>query len=305
MRAGPCTLEAATRIHVSQHTRRSLERVIILAATPIGNLGDASPRLREALAEASVIAAEDTRVASHLLQVLGIDNRPRLISMFEHNEGARVDEVLALAEAGSVLVLSDAGMPTISDPGYQLVAAARERDVPVTIIPGPSAVLSALAVSGLPTDRFSFEGFVPRKAGDRARAWAELKADRHTLIFFESPHRLAATLAEMAAVFGETRRASVCRELTKKFEQVKHGTLTDLADWAAEGVRGEIVVVVEGASSSAETVKEGDEDDLVAEVLALAKGGLRLKDACAIVAERSGISKKELYSRTVNASHRP
>lgn len=282
----------------------SLGRVIILAATPIGNLGDVSTRLRTALAEATTIAAEDTRVAIHLLQALGIENRPQLISMYEHNEAARVDDVLALAEEGPVLVLSDAGMPTISDPGYQLVAAARERGVAVTIIPGPSAVLSALAVSGLPTDRFSFEGFVPRKAGDRRRLLAELAPERRTHIFFESPHRVAGTLADMAEVFGADRRASVCRELTKKFEEVRHGTVAELAVWAAEGVRGEIVVVVDGAPAGSAGEADHDWDALVTEVLALASTGMRVKDACSIVSGRTGAGKKELYTRAVDVRGR-
>lgn len=273
--------------------------MIILAATPIGNLGDASPRLREALTEATIIAAEDTRVAAHLLRALDIDNRPRLISMYEHNEAGRVDEILGLAADHSILVLSDAGMPTISDPGYQLVAAARDRDVPVTIIPGPSAVITALAVSGLPTDRFSFEGFVPRKEGERRSLWRALADERRTLIFFESPHRLAATLASMADVFGADRRATVCRELTKKFEEVRHGTLGELTEWAAGGVRGEIAFVVEGATDSASP--PADMDALVVEVRRLTRDGLRLKDACAVVAERTGVSKKDLYTQSVAA----
>lgn len=275
--------------------RPSLDGVIILAATPIGNLGDASQRLRDALATTAVIAAEDTRVAAHLLQALGIDNRPRLISMFEHNEGARVDEVLALATEQTVLVLSDAGMPTVSDPGYQLVAAARDAGVGVSILPGPSAVLSALAVSGLPTDRFSFEGFLPRKPGERRSLFSELAAERRTMVFFESPHRLADSLASMADIFGDERRATVCRELTKKFEEVRHGTLAELAEWAAGGVRGEIALVVEGATGA--RLQPIDMDVAVAEVLELARGGLRLKDACALVAERAGVPKKELYNQ--------
>lgn len=274
--------------------------MILLAATPIGNLGDASARLRDALAEATVIAAEDTRVAARLLHALGVENRPRLISMFEHNEAARIDEVLALATGGDVLVLSDAGMPTVSDPGYQLVAAAREAGVPVSILPGPSAVLAALAVSGLPTDRFSFEGFVPRKSGDRVAALTALAHERRTMVFFDSPHRLAVTLSDMAQVFGQTRRASVCRELTKKFEEVRHGDLALLAAWAADGVRGEIVVVVEGAAEESRPV--ADQDALAREARAIAAdGGIRLKEACARVAKREGISANALYAAAVRA----
>ncbi|HHW50613.1 MAG TPA: 16S rRNA (cytidine(1402)-2'-O)-methyltransferase [Pseudoclavibacter sp.] len=270
--------------------------MIILAATPIGNLGDASPRLREALETASVIAAEDTRMATHLMQALRIGNRPRLISMFEHNELSRVDEVLDLAGEQDVLVISDAGMPTVSDPGYALVAAARERGVEVTALPGPSAPITALALSGLPTDRFSFEGFVPRKAGERARLWRELATDRHTLIFFESARRLAVTLAEMASAFGPDRRASVARELTKKFEQVRTSTLGNLAEWAAQGVRGEIVIVVAGAARQ-ESIP--DPAELVGEVRELTSQGMRLTDACAQVSARTGASRKQLYALAV------
>lgn len=218
--------------------------MIILAGTPIGNLSDASPRLIEAFEQAQVIAAEDTRNTLHLLSSLGVGNRPRMVSMHEYNERERIDELLQLARTGDVLVVSDAGMPTVSDPGYQLVAAARDADVEVQAIPGPSAVLTALAVSGLPTDRFSFEGFVPRRPSERTRLWRALVDETRTMVFFDSPHRVAESLASMAEVFGVERPASLSRELTKRFEQTKRGTLGELAEWAAEGVRGEVVVVV-------------------------------------------------------------
>jgi len=265
--------------------------MIILAATPIGNLGDASPRLRTALAEARVVASEDTRVTQRLLAALGIDNRPRLIALHEHNERQKAAELVELARDADLLVLSDAGMPTVSDPGFPLVAAAAAAGVLVTVIPGPSAVVTALALSGLPTDRFAFEGFLPRKAGERARRLGELAADRRTLVFFEGPSRLAASLAALAEAFGPDRPAAVCRELTKLHEEVRRGPLSELADWAAEGVRGEICIVVGGAPEPG----PADAADAVARVLRRTAEGIRLKDAAAEVAAASGLGKRELY----------
>lgn len=264
--------------------------MIILAGTPIGNLSDASPRLIEAFEQAQVIAAEDTRNTLHLLSSLGVSNRPRMVSMHEYNERERIDELLQLARTGDVLVVSDAGMPTVSDPGYQLVAAARDADVEVQAIPGPSAVLTALAVSGLPTDRFSFEGFVPRRPNERTRLWRALVDETRTMVFFDSPHRVAESLASMAEVFGVERPASLSRELTKRFEQTKRGTLGELAEWAAEGVRGEVVVVVGGAPARA-----AEPEDHVDAVLALVDQGARLKDASAQVAQQFGVSRRALY----------
>lgn len=265
--------------------------MIILAATPIGNLGDASPRLRTVLAEACLVASEDTRVTQRLLAALGIENRPRLIALHEHNERQKAAELVELARDADLLVLSDAGMPTVSDPGFPLVAAAAAAGVLVTAIPGPSAVVTALALSGLPTDRFAFEGFLPRKAGERARRLAELAADRRTLVFFEAPTRLAASLAALAEAFGAERPAAVCRELTKLHEEVRRGPLAELADWATAGVRGEICIVVGGASEPG----PADAGDAVARVLELTAGGARLKDAAAEVAAATGLGKRELY----------
>jgi 16S rRNA (cytidine1402-2'-O)-methyltransferase len=265
--------------------------MIILAATPIGNLGDASPRLRTALAEARLVASEDTRVTQRLLAALGIENRPKLIALHEHNERQKAAELVELARDADLLVLSDAGMPTVSDPGFPLVAAAAAAGVLVTAIPGPSAVVTALALSGLPTDRFAFEGFLPRKAGERARRLAELAADRRTLVFFEAPTRLAASLAALAEAFGAERPAAVCRELTKLHEEVRRGPLAELADWAAAGVRGEICIVVGGAPEPG----PADAGDAVARVLELTAGGARLKDAAAEVAAATGLGKRELY----------
>ncbi|WP_448005470.1 16S rRNA (cytidine(1402)-2'-O)-methyltransferase [Agromyces bauzanensis] len=270
--------------------------MIILAATPIGNLGDASARLREALEQATVVASEDTRVTQRLLAGLGIANRPRLIALHEHNERQKAAELVELAHDRDLLVLSDAGMPTVSDPGFPLVQAAVAAGVEVTAIPGPSAVVTALAVSGLPTDRFAFEGFLPRKAGERARRLAELAGDRRTLVFFESPSRLAASLTALADAFGTERPAAVCRELTKLHEEVRRGGLAELAAWAEGGVRGEIVIVVGGAPE-----ERADAAGALDRVLALAASGTRLKDAAALVAAESGVGKRDLYEAALAA----
>lgn len=276
---------------------RQTGAVIILAATPIGNLGDASARLRQALEEASVVASEDTRVTQRLLAALGIANRPKLIALHEHNERARAADLVELARDGDLLVLSDAGMPTVSDPGFVLVQAAVAAGVDVTAIPGPSAVITALAVSGLPTDRFAFEGFLPRKQGERMRRLAELAADRRTLVFFEAPSRLAASLESLAESFGADRPAAVCRELTKLHEEVRRGPLAELAEWAAAGVRGEICIVVGGAAEPA----PADAGEAVARVVALAASGTRLKDAAAIVAAEAGLGRRDLYEAALEA----
>ncbi len=272
--------------------------MIILAATPIGNLGDATTRLVEALARAEVIAAEDTRVAIHLMRALGIDNRPRLIALHEHNETAKAGELVELARETDLLVLTDAGMPAISDPGFPLVEAAAAAGVTVTVLPGPSAVLTALALSGLPTDRFTFEGFVPRKS--RRVAFRALVREERTMVFFDSPHRVAETLADMTAVFGPDRRAAVCRELTKLHEEVRRGPLSELAVWAADGVRGEICVVVAGAVRAEVAV-----DDAVAQVLELVASGVRLREASTEVAELTGLSRRDLYEGALATRRAP
>ena len=265
----------------------------MLAATPIGNPGDASPRLVAALTGADVVAAEDTRRLLGLCRRLGVTPTGRVLSFHEHNEDGRLAELLGVVrDGGTVLVVSDAGMPTVSDPGYGLVRAAAAEGLPVTVVPGPSAVLAALAVAGLPTDRFTFEGFLPRRAGERARAVAELADERRTMVFFEAPHRLAAALATLADGLGASRPAAVCRELTKTYEEVRRGSLAELAAWAsAQEVRGEIVVVVGGAQAA----PPADVQDLVADVLVRADTGERLKDAVAAVAERAGVPKRALY----------
>lgn len=264
--------------------------MIILAATPIGNLGDASRRLVEVLEAATVVAAEDTRVAQRLLAGLGVANRPRLIALHDHNERERAADLVELARDQDIVLLSDAGMPTVSDPGFHLVETAAAAGVGVTALPGPSAVLTALAVSGLPTDRFTFEGFLPRKPGERRSALRALADEPRTMVFFESPNRLAASLADIAEALGDDRRVVVCRELTKLYEEVRRGTAVELAAWAAEGVRGEIVVVVAGAPARA-----ADPEAAVEQVLALVAAGTRLKDAAAEVAEVTGLGKRDLY----------
>lgn len=270
---------------------------ILLAATPIGAAGDAPPRLLRALAEADVVAAEDTRRLIALARRLGVWVAGEMLSLHEHNEQARAPQLVALAESGKrVLVVSDAGMPAVSDPGYRLVGAAVEAEVPVSVLPGPSAVLTALAISGLATDRFCFEGFAPRREAERRRVFAELGDERRTMVFFDSPHRLAQTLSAMAAVFGPDRRAAVCRELTKTYEEVRRGSLGELADWAAEGVRGEVSIVVAGAPAGEARVA-----DHVGEVLERVAAGERLKDAAGAVAAATGLSKRELYQAALAA----
>ncbi|HEU4948671.1 MAG TPA: 16S rRNA (cytidine(1402)-2'-O)-methyltransferase [Kribbella sp.] len=272
---------------------------LILAGTPIGDLGDATPRLARVLQEADVVAAEDTRRLRRLTTELGITVTGRVTSFFEGNERQRTDElVAALGEGRTVVVVTDAGMPSVSDPGYRLVAAAIQADIPVTAVPGPSAVLTALALSGLPVDRFCFEGFLPRKSGERAKRLAELAAERRTMVFFEAPHRLAASLTAMAEAFGPDRRTAVCRELTKTYEEVKRGGAAELADWAAAGVRGEITVVVAGAEQAE---RELGPAELAAEVAADEEAGTPRKEAIAEVAKRFGLPKRTVYDAVVAA----
>jgi 16S rRNA (cytidine1402-2'-O)-methyltransferase len=270
--------------------------MLILAATPIGQVADASGRLAEALATADVVAAEDTRRLKRLASELGVTIGGRVVSYFEGNEERRTPELAAmLLEGLTVVLVTDAGMPSVSDPGYRLVVAAIEADIAVTAIPGPSAVLTALAVSGLPVDRFCFEGFLPRKAGERTRALAELVAERRTMVFFESPHRTETSLRAMVEVFGADRAAAVCRELTKTYEEVARGGLAELVEWAAsqeQGVRGEVTIVVGGASADLRTYTPEDLKSLVAERQA---EGLSRKDAVEQVAGETGARKKDVY----------
>ncbi|MEU5093841.1 16S rRNA (cytidine(1402)-2'-O)-methyltransferase [Streptomyces sp. NPDC020996] len=275
---------------------------LVLAGTPIGDVADAPPRLAQELAAADVVAAEDTRRLRRLTHALGVTPRGRVVSYFEGNESARTPELVEeLVNGARVLLVTDAGMPSVSDPGYRLVAAAVEKDVRVTAVPGPSAVLTALALSGLPVDRFCFEGFLPRKAGERLTRLREVAGERRTLVYFEAPHRLDDTLAAMAEVFGAERRAAVCRELTKTYEEVRRGGLGELAAWAAEGVRGEITVVVEGAPEQAPG--ELDAAELVRRVRVREEAGERRKEAIAAVAAEAGLPKREVFDAVVAAKN--
>ncbi|HVK20763.1 MAG TPA: 16S rRNA (cytidine(1402)-2'-O)-methyltransferase [Actinokineospora sp.] len=271
---------------------------LVLAATPLGDARDASPRLIEAFGTAEVIAAEDTRRTRNLISALGVTPTGRIVSFYDAVEMSRIAGLVEAIEQGqTVLLVTDAGMPSVSDPGYRLVAACVEADLAITCLPGPSAVTTALALSGLPCDRFCFEGFAPRKPGER-RKWLQAMADEpRTAVFFESPHRIAGLLADAAEVLGGTRRAAVCRELTKTYEEVRRGGLAELAAWAEEGVRGEITVVLDGAEPAAAP----DLDTLVERVKARVAAGERLKAAATEVAAQAGVSKKALYDAAVSS----
>lgn len=272
---------------------------IVLAATPIGNVGDASSRLIELLGTSDIIAAEDTRRLHRLVQSLGVEVSGRVISYHEHNEATKTAELLDQVRSGkNILMVSDAGMPAVSDPGFRLVEGAVEAGLTVTAVPGPSAVLTALALSGLPTDRFCFEGFLPRKSGERNSRLGELVGERRTMVFFEAPHRLEVMLRALHERFGADRRAAVCRELTKTYEEVIRGSLRELLEWAENNeVRGEIAVVVGGAPEQAAAKPE----DHVAAVNELVSQGIRLKEAVAAVADDLRISKRELYAAVLAA----
>jgi 16S rRNA (cytidine1402-2'-O)-methyltransferase len=273
--------------------------VLVLAATPIGDVADASPRLAAALATADVVAAEDTRRLHRLCRELGVKPPARVVSYHDQNEATRTAELVdALRGGARVLLVSDAGMPSVSDPGYRLVAACVAAEVTVTAVPGPSAVLTAIAVSGLPSDRFCFEGFLPRRAGERATRLRELANEPRTSVYFEAPHRVAATLATMAEVFGAQRRAVVCRELTKTYEEVVRGTLAELVTWAtSHQVRGELTLVVAGATGRGRIPKE----ELAALVATGEAAGLTRKDAIAAVVEQTGRPKREVFDAVVAA----
>ncbi|GJF32814.1 ribosomal RNA small subunit methyltransferase I [Kitasatospora sp. NE20-6] len=274
--------------------------VLVLAGTPIGDVSDAPPRLLTELAGADVIAAEDTRRLRRLTQALGVAPTGRVVSYFEGNEVARTPELVeALTGGARVLLVTDAGMPSVSDPGYRLVDAAVAAGIRVTAVPGPSAVLTALALSGLPVDRFTFEGFLPRKAGDRARQLAQVAAEPRTMVFFEAPHRIAETLAAMADAFGADRPGAVCRELTKTYEEVRRGPLGELAAWAADGVRGEITVVVAGAPPA--PPEEVGPAELARRVAVREEAGESRKEAIAAVAAALGLPKRDVFDAVVAA----
>ena len=270
---------------------------LVIAGVPLGNAGDASSRLRSALETADVIAAEDTRRLRRLAADLDVRLGARIVSYFEANETTRTGELVADLTAGRrVLLVTDAGMPSISDPGYRLVVAAVEAGVAVTCLPGPSAVTTALALSGLPVDRFCFEGFLPRRGGARSARLRELAAEPRTIVFFEAPHRLRSCLADLASAFGEERPAAVCRELTKTYEEVRRGPLSDLVSWAADGVRGEITIVVGGAPLAAGSLEGGDLADLVSDAQ---DAGMSRKEAIAAVAARTGAARREVFDALV------
>ncbi len=278
--------------------------VLVLAATPIGQAADAPPRLAAELAGADVIAAEDTRRLSRLATELGVDVKGRVTSYFDGNEAARTPGLVDRLVAGDrVVLVTDAGMPSVSDPGYRLVVAAVDAGIVVTAVPGPSAVLTALAVSGLPVDRFCFEGFLPRKSGERARRLAGLAGEERTLVFFEAPHRTAAALAALAEAFGADRPAAVCRELTKTHEEVRRGPLRDLVGWAEEGVRGEVTIVVSGATAGGDVAQ--DAESLRAAVAALEEAGEPRKDALRAVAARAGVPKRRVYDAVHGIGQEP
>ena len=277
--------------------------LLVLAATPIGDPRDASARLAGEITGADVVAAEDTRRLRRLCAALGVEPRGRVVSYFEANEAARTEELVRALLAGDrVLLCTDAGMPSVSDPGYRLVSAAVNAGVRVTAVPGPSAVLTALTVSGLPVDRFCFEGFLPRRAGERAARLRELAGERRTCVFFEAPHRLATSLTAMAGAFGPERPAAVCRELTKTYEEVRRGSLAELAAWAAEGVRGEVTLVVGGAP--APSVADTAPGELAGLVAARVEAGQARKEAIAAVAKEAGLPKRAVFDAVV-AAKRP
>lgn len=272
---------------------------LVLAAVPIGDPQDASVRLRELLATAEVIAAEDTRRLRRLAAALGVVPVGRVVSYYDAVEAERTPALLeALAVGSTVALVTDAGTPVVSDPGYRLVRGALAAGFDVTALPGPSAVTTALAVSGLPSERFCFEGFLPRKAGERRRRIDALAGEARTIVLFEAPHRLAATLADLAAGLGGERAAACCRELTKTFEEVRRGTLGELAAWAAAGVRGEVTVVVAGARPAAPVA---DPAAWVSSVDAAQRGGMARNAAVAAVAREAGVERRAVYDAVVAA----
>lgn len=274
---------------------------LILAATPIGDAEDASPALAAVLRDADVIAAEDTRRLYILLARLGITTGASVVSFFEGNESERTPGLVAAMQEGrSVVVATDAGMPSVSDPGYRLVTAAIRAGIRVSTVPGPSAVLTALAVSGLPVDRFCFEGFLPRKRGERSRRLAELATEARTMVFFEAPHRLAAFLADAQEALGAQRPAVVCRELTKTHEEIIRGTLSELVRWASGEVRGEITVVIAGAP-----VQVDDWPGALAQVRRGVDEGGRLSEVVTQVAATTGLRRKDLYNKALQERKRP
>jgi 16S rRNA (cytidine1402-2'-O)-methyltransferase len=274
---------------------------LILAATPLGNPGDASTRLKVAIESATIIAAEDSRRFHRLCADIEVTFTAKVLSFFEGNEEERSRELLNELSAGAtVLVVSDAGMPTISDPGFRLMRDAIQQGIEVSVIPGPSAVTMAVALSGLPTDRFTFEGFLPRASGARLATYEKLRHEERTMVFFEAPHRLGDSLGDAVTVFGSTRRAAICREMTKRYEETIRGTLSELSSWAdSNEVLGEITLVVEGAVADSAAMTA---DEMVARVREFEAAGMDRKTAIASVAQEFGIAKRLVYAAVVDAN---
>jgi 16S rRNA (cytidine1402-2'-O)-methyltransferase len=274
---------------------------LTLAATPLGNPGDASPRLKDAIIAAEVIAAEDSRRFHRLAADLGVTFTARIISFFDGNETARTEEVLSLLQSGKkVLVVSDAGMPTISDPGFRLTRDAIALGISVVVIPGPSAPTMALALSGLATDRFTFEGFLPRTSGARRTHLDTLRFEERTMIFFEAPHRIAESLKDAAEIFGDERRAAICREMTKTYEETVRGSIHELILWSeSKEILGEITIVIAGVpvGTAAKTA-----DEIVVRVREFESAGMDRKDAISTVAKEYELPKKVVYAAVVDAS---
>lgn len=274
---------------------------LTLAATPLGNPADASARLKKAIEAASIIAAEDSRRFHRLCVDIETTFTARVLSFFEGNEEDRTRELLIELKAGAnVLVVSDAGMPTISDPGFRLMRDAIAEGIEVCVIPGPSAVTMAVALSGLATDRFSFEGFPPRAAGARLATFEKLRFEERTMVFFEAPHRLVDSLNDCVTSFGPDRQAAICREMTKRYEETIRGTLAELAIWAASNeVLGEITLVIAGAVTGSASLTAAD---MVARVREFEAAGMDRKASIATVAEEFGIAKRLVYAAVVDAN---
>ena len=274
---------------------------LILAATPLGNPGDASPRLKNAIESASIIAAEDSRRFHRLCADIEVTFTARVLSFFEGNEEDRTRELISELKSGAtVLVVSDAGMPTISDPGFRLMRDAIAEGIEVSVIPGPSAVTMSVALSGLPTDRFSFEGFPPRTAGARLATFEKLRFEERTMVFFEAPHRLADSLVDAVNAFGRDRRGAICREMTKRYEETIRGTLGELSAWASKNeVLGEITLVIAGAVTDSALLTAAD---MVSRVREFEAAGMDRKSAIATVAEEFGIAKRLVYAAVVDAN---
>ena len=274
---------------------------LVLAATPLGNPLDASERLKQAIASAEIIAAEDSRRFHRLASDLGVTFTAKVISFFEGNESDRTVEILELLRSGKeVLVVTDAGMPTISDPGFRLLRDAIAQNIKTTVIPGPSAPTMAIALSGLPTDRFTFEGFAPRAQGARKSFYEKLRFEERTMVMFEAPHRLAESLADALAVFGADRSAAICREMTKTYEEVVRGSLEELSQWSmSKEILGEITLVIAGSAAGSEITSAAD---AVSRVKDYEAAGMDRKEAIATVADESGLPKKIVYAAVVDAN---